>query len=883
MNVHRFCAAILIAAGLLVTQSSAQVHIVVDSGGAQFMDGAKVMGSVAQGAEIYVLRKKGNWYQVVEPNSKKRAWVNKSKVRPRVYTNAQLADFNRLNKKEDRFLEYVDANSATTAQMNETIQWANQLRALMGDRHPAVANAVSLAGLVAVNNQAYGLAKTWFNDAMQIHLNVYGKDSPMTAQTYLDMANLHNKTGDYTDTIKQAAIATKIYRAAVGNDHTTVARSLFPAGIALSAIGEHEVALKYFQDSYRIFRKERGESDIATLQLRSLVASQMVELDRNQDAAREYQAIVSLFEKDHPDERGDIAKYRIKLAKAKLDLSDPASIGSFRESVQTLLRDFPEHARYIQSARKKMIAMMLASGDVNGAFGEIYSMLKRLRYTIRKELWGLTPEQQLGQLEHSERYFFHKSVSLARDFSAVQSVVDMSAEWMINAKGLLQEAQSVEATFGQDFNRRDAWANEDLVKLAQLKNAIPKGAAYVDIMKFRAFEYREDLTTKMTIDRYAAWVTPSKGDVRFLDLGPADAIDQAIKNLQSKLIEDSENIKDLKDERDTPAIKKLLQSVSDLVWKPILAKTGGAKALIISPDQATWLIPWAALLNEDGSYAIESHQFQLSLSGREFIQPRVKGNANPPIIFANPEFGAQKQRPASSNRQVLKAPLVGPLEYSAYEASVIKAPLEKLTGANARVLMDRDALESEFKRLNGPEVLVVSTHGFSQNAGGGEGTRSANSQANPNFEFGMSINPLLQCGLMLAGANQHRSIDSLDNDGVLTGVEIASTNLRGTQLAVLSACRTGLGELQSTGGVVGLRRAFHVAGANSVLASLWDVPDQSTANLIENLFRDLTTSRDVATALQNAQKDRIKRRRNKFGAAHPVFWAAFTLSGNGNF
>lgn len=232
---------------------------------------------------------------------------------------------------------------------------------------------------------------------------------------------------------------------------------------------------------------------------------------------------------------------------------------------------------------------------------------------------------------------------------------------------------------------------------------------------------------------------------------------------------------------------------------------------------------------------------------------------------------------------MLKAPLVGPLEYSAYEASVIKAPLEKLTGANARVLMDRDALESEFKRLNGPEVLVVSTHGFSQNAGGGEGTRSANSQANPNFEFGMSINPLLQCGLMLAGANQHRSIDSLDNDGVLTGVEIASTNLRGTQLAVLSACRTGLGELQSTGGVVGLRRAFHVAGANSVLASLWDVPDQSTANLIENLFRDLTTSRDVATALQNAQKDRIKRRRNKFGAAHPVFWAAFTLSGNGNF
>lgn len=133
---------------------------------------------------------------------------------------------------------------------------------------------------------------------------------------------------------------------------------------------------------------------------------------------------------------------------------------------------------------------------------------------------------------------------------------------------------------------------------------------------------------------------------------------------------------------------------------------------------------------------------------------------------------------------------------------------------------------------------------------------------------------------MLANANSHTSIEAFGNDGVLTGVEIASTNLCGTKLAVLTACETGVGTLDATSGAIGLRSAFHEAGTQCVVSSLWMVPDLATAELEESFFNHLAASRDVELSLQTAQKQAIALRRKEHGAAHPYYWAAFNVSGH---
>ena len=149
---------------------------------------------------------------------------------------------------------------------------------------------------------------------------------------------------------------------------------------------------------------------------------------------------------------------------------------------------------------------------------------------------------------------------------------------------------------------------------------------------------------------------------------------------------------------------------------------------------------------------------------------------------------------------------------------------------------------------------------------------------------------LLRCGLAFAGANRlalrsealkNSTGLKTGNDGILTGLEVTSIDLRGTDLVVLSACESGLGEVSAGEGVAGLRQSFQLAGAKSVVATLWSVTDDTTADIMSEFFGQLANGHRAAEALRLAQLSVKKELADARGEdfAHPMFWAPFVISG----
>jgi CHAT domain-containing protein len=214
-----------------------------------------------------------------------------------------------------------------------------------------------------------------------------------------------------------------------------------------------------------------------------------------------------------------------------------------------------------------------------------------------------------------------------------------------------------------------------------------------------------------------------------------------------------------------------------------------------------------------------------------------------------------------------------------------------------------DALEERFKQLARPRQVVLITHGYflpdqpAQPGGGAfgdAGVRGATAQGAGLARLRAQENPLYRSGVVLAGANtldepvpQGASVE----DGWLTAEEISQLDLRGTDLVVLSACNTSRGEVAAGDAVAGLRSAFLFAGAETIVGSLFEVPDTETRELMRDFYAALGSDQPASasvnakvqsklTALNRAKQSQIDRLRVKHaGVAHPFFWASFVLVG----
>ncbi|MFZ1329142.1 MAG: CHAT domain-containing tetratricopeptide repeat protein, partial [Chitinophagaceae bacterium] len=293
-------------------------------------------------------------------------------------------------------------------------------------------------------------------------------------------------------------------------------------------------------------------------------------------------------------------------------------------------------------------------------------------------------------------------------------------------------------------------------------------------------------------------------------------------------------------------------------WEPFEAEIKGKKNIYVSLDGVYNQLNLYTLKKAGGDYLLNLFDIILIGNPRDLVIAKSKGNGKTiknATLIGFPDYGKG---------------LIVQLPGTKVEVDGINKVL-KSSGYQVSELIQKDATETNLKSASEVSILHIATHGYFlkdvEKASWPIGVHADNAKDNV----------LLRSGLMLTGASEaDKSKAGLDssNNGIITSYEAMNLNLKGTNLVVLSACETGLGEIKAGEGVYGLQRAFLVAGAEAIVMSLWKVDDAATQQLMNNFYSNLVKSGDKQKAFKQAQLQLM----TKF--KEPYFWGAFVMMEN---
>ncbi|MEM6435539.1 MAG: CHAT domain-containing tetratricopeptide repeat protein, partial [Cyanobacteria bacterium P01_D01_bin.115] len=711
----------------------------------------------------------------------------------------------------------------------------------------------------------YGEAEPRYQESLAIRREQLGNRHPSVATSLNNLAGLYEAQGRYDEAEPRYQESLAIRREQLGNRHPSVATSLNNLAGLYRLQGRYGEAEPRYQESLAILREQLGDRhpDVAT-SLNNLAGLYQAQGDMAQT--------VRFFQ-----EGLDVEEWNFEVNLATLTDAQRQSYGATLSGTTNQAVSFSLEAPEAQLLG--ITTLLRRKGRLLDAGS---NSLRRLRQNLRPEDQVVLDElvtvrQQLATLT------FNPPANLPPE------------QYQQQLTALETDASDLEKTLAQRSALFRAEAQP--IEIEAVQTQIPANGVLVEYVRYQPFDASNSQNPWGT-PRYAAYLIFPNGTIQAIDLGPAAEIDLAIESF-TRLLQDP--AADLQRTNASPAIRpdvveRVTENIKTLVFDPLAPHLQDVDHLLISPDSQLNRLPFEALQSEaGGDYLVQRYQISYLSSGRDLLKFGLVGpSTQPAVILANPDYETATLRlrsgfiPEESETEQslsqngngralsgVEGLQVGPLPGTAAEADAIRPLLP-----NATILTDADATENALKQVQAPRILHIATHGFflqdverPDPNSRGIGVIGADSPLSP--PTGVPVeNPLLRSGLALAGFNTR---SSGSEDGVLTALEAANLNLFGTQLVVLSACETGLGDIANGEGVYGLRRAFALAGAETQLMSLWQVSDFGTQSLMARYYEKLTADMGRSEALREVQLEMIEQGGQY---SHPYYWAAFILAGD---
>jgi CHAT domain-containing protein len=806
--------------------------------------------------------------------------------------------------------------------------------------HPDLAQSLNNLANVLAGQGKYAEAETLLGEALALDRRFYPKqDRPELADRLSNLATVLVQQGKYAAAETCFREALPIYRRLnPQRDHADLARVLNNLALALHEQGKYADAETCHREALAMYRRLYANQDHADLAMSlNNLANRLCDQGKVADAETLQREALAMRRRLYPQQNHpDLAQslnnlahvFRVQGKHADAERQAQEALAMYRALAQN-------HA----AVRSEGAALTLAAtyppvrdNFLSSVWARIGGRTPAARLTaaeaVYREVWA--SKAALGRVYEERALAARAAATNPRAAALLDQLADRRrrrADLLLaptpadldTAKqrdtALAQYARDIE-TLDRELrpllpalDRADQLAN---ARPTDLQKVLSADAAVVDFLRWTLFEQDAQVAgfkgEKQTV-RYLAFVV-TRDKVVWLDLDQAEPIEAAVTAWRQAITSG----KDI--------LPEVPGKVRELVWAKVRQELPAPiKQVYLCPDLALCRVPWAALPGDrPGTLLLEEYALA-TLPHAVFLLDKLWA---PEVIAKRPSevltvggVAYDAAPPAPDPVAVRRsAPLLKPGQTFGWPALPgAAAEAHGVTGAARKKDLMCRTLEKEaattaavLAALPKARYAHLATHGFFADAS----FRSA-FQVDPKlFERTLrgervgagALSPMVMTGLVFAGANR----PDTPGRGIVTGEALVDLDLSGLQLAVLSACETGLGDVAGGEGTFGLQRAFHLAGTRDVVASLWQVPDRPTAALMAVFYRNLwDKGMPPIESLRQAQLEIYRHPakipelaagfRGKFaevagnskapltpaadGKAHPRLWAAFTLSGPG--
>ncbi len=793
-----------------------------------------------------------------------------------------------------------------------------------GEAHPEVADTLASQAVLLSIQGDHDAALKRYERASKIFEKTLGPGHPQLAVLRNNVAYVKDTRGDYQGALSELTHARKVAISTLGSKHPEVARIESNIGGLFAKVGDHDRSLAFIQSSLNkrrsslqtshpdvaasitqlaSWKQGRGEvpeaerlyiealellnkslgpnhPDVAQVQL--ALGQLALNGGRVADADSYFRVAIGLFEAAHGPKHYSLTGPLLGRGETALKMAHPAAAEAAFIRLQEIdmahlnrnlwhgsLRERRLFVRSFRSVTDKLLSFWTSQPNSKNQLNAVSNVVLA-RKGVAQLAHRLAFQNIRSQLTTKGQALFDQLETTRGLFARLESHPPRKLTPSAVRAARRDLALKIDKLEGELANESDHFRRLDAdLTVSSVVSGLPDDGVLVEYVVYCP----SIQTCQQTDERYLALVIDESGTRTWKDVGARKEIDVLIERFRQQLAEP------------TGQIDQTAMTLFKLLVEPLGINLGAYEHLLVAPDGHLNLIPFAALKSADGRWLTEHIQIRYLTSGRELIPRRITGPKTRPVIVAAPRFDLRfDKKIAPAETTGVGAHSLKALPGTAREAHRI-AQLLRLTPED--VLTGPKATEEALKKLASPRLLHIASHGVFSEV---ESSRPHPDEA------------MLRSGIALSGYN-HRAQGSANDDGFLTAFEAAGLNLSGTELIVLSACETGVGDTRTGEGVYGLKRAMLIAGARTSLLSLWKVDDSATAALMAAYYTRLKNGEDRVDALRQVQIEMLKGRliaksahatdqrgatvASSGGSAsdpgrdwrHPYYWASFALSG----